>query len=457
LSPTVDSQDWKLQVAENGRYLIDGAGKPFFWLADTAWLLHRLTREEIHEYYADRKAKGYNVLQVMALHSPDTPNIYGSYPLIQRDYTRPNVADSNDGGNYWDHLDYIIDTAKQYGLYIALVAVWGSNVSRTDGLTAEQAEVYGGWLAERYRNRSNLIWIIGGDARGNRKMDVWLALARTIRTKDPSHLMTFHPFGRTQSSTWFHHEPWLDFNMFQSGHTRYDQMKEDHPSTWRGEDNWRYVQEDYARWPAKPTLDGEPSYEGIPHGLHDPSQPRWRTDDVRRYAYWSVFAGACGHTYGHNAVMQMHKPQFAPGQYGVDQFWHEAIHAAGAGQMQHLKHLMLSRPYFTRFPDQTVIDGDPGWRYDHLRATRGEDYVFVYTYTGRPFTVKLGIISGSLLRAWWYDPRTGANQLIGELRNSGAATFLPPGGEPKPGNDWVLVLDDANQGYAAPGQNVHPA
>ena len=40
----------------------------------------------------------------------------------------------------------------------------------------------------------------------------------------------------------------------------------------------------------KPVLDAEPSYEGIPQGLHDPAQPRWRDCDVRRYGYWSVFA-----------------------------------------------------------------------------------------------------------------------------------------------------------------------
>jgi hypothetical protein len=51
--------------------------------------------------------------------------------------------------------------------------------------------------------------------------------------------------------------PWLDFNMFQSGHRRYDQ--DDTPGA-KGEANWRYVNEDYAKEPPKPTLDGEPSY-----------------------------------------------------------------------------------------------------------------------------------------------------------------------------------------------------
>lgn len=59
--------------------------------------------------------------------------------------------------------------------------------------------------------------------------------------------------------------------------------------------------------PTKPVIDGEPSYENIPQGLHDPKEVLWKACDVRRYAYWSVFAGAFGHTYGNNSIMQMKK------------------------------------------------------------------------------------------------------------------------------------------------------
>src|SRR3546814_2346564 len=76
----------------------------------------------------------------------------------------------------------------------------------------------------------------------------------------------------------------------------------------RSEDNWRFVTEDLALSPSKPTIDGEPSYENIPHGLHDVTQPRWGAADARRYAWWAVFAGAMGHTYGENSVMQMYVP-----------------------------------------------------------------------------------------------------------------------------------------------------
>jgi hypothetical protein len=103
--------------------------------------------------------------------------------------------------------------------------------------------------------------------------------------------------------------------MFQSGHRRYGQRKGDgdySESDENEEDNWRYVAATRTLTPLKPVLDGEPSYEGIPQGLHDVTQPRWQAADCRRYAYWSVFAGACGHTYGNNSIMQFYRPCLPP-------------------------------------------------------------------------------------------------------------------------------------------------
>jgi hypothetical protein len=257
-----------------------------------------------------------------------------------------------------------------------------------------------------------------------------------IRKLDPNHLITYHPFGRTQSSTWFHDEPWLDFNMFQSGHRRYDQDDTPNP---KGEDNWRYAQEDYARTPVKPTVDGEPSYENIPQGLHNPKEPYWTDKEIRRYSWWSVFAGAFGHTYGENAIMQMHKPGRKPA-FGARSPWYEALDAPGAGQMQHLKKLILSRPFFERVPDQTLV-ADNGERYDYIAATRGKNYAMLYTWTGRTFKVRMGVVPGKTARCLWYDPRTGETRDIGTVPNTGVREFDPPG-DPAPGNDWALVLDE---------------
>lgn len=419
-----------VQVSQNKRFLQDQFGKPFFWLGDTAWnLFQRLNHEETLRYLDDRQRKGFNVIQAVVLQRGDDVNAAGDAALIDGDPARPKP------GGYWDHIDWVIDRAQERGMQMGLVLSWGAVVNNGK-LNAQNVEAYTRFIVERYRVKPNIVWITGGDVRGDRNPEVWRAMGKTIRQLDPKHLITYHPFGRTQSSTWFHNEAWLDFNMFQSGHRRYDQ--DDTPNA-KGEDNWRYAQEDYALRPVKPTLDGEPSYENIPEGLHDPKQPYWTDKQIRRYAWWSVLAGSCGHTYGENAVMQFHQPE-RKGAYGVRTTWIEGIAAPGSAQMQHLKKLMLARPYFERIPDQSLVV-DNGQRYAYIAATRGKSYAVLYTWTGRTFRVKMGVVSGNKVRAMWFDPRTGATREIGTFANTGTRDFDPPG-DPANGNDWALVLDD---------------
>ena len=169
--------------------------------------------------------------------------------------------------------------------------------------------------------------------------------------------------------------------------------------------------------------------------------------DVRRYGWWAVMAGAFGHTYGENHVMQMFVAGSKDANFEPQQRWDTSLTAPGApgaDQMRHLKSLIESRPMLQRVPDQSLI-ADNGERYDRVLASRGKSYAFAYTYTGRPFTMKLGAISGGQVKAQWYSPRDGKFVAAGTFANRGERRFDPPG-ETKPGNDWVLVLDDAGAG-----------
>ena len=434
----------QLQVSENRRYLMTENGEPFFWLGDTGWLLYsKLDRQEAVQYLDDRAAKGFNVIQVMVLHQLKMANAYGDSALISGDVTLPKITAGNafqdsEAYDFWDHVDYLVQLAEQRGLYMAMVPVWGSNV-RQGAISREQADVYASWLAKRYADRSNIIWLNGGDTRGSDSTAIWHTMGKRLSEYAPNHLITFHPFGRTKSSIWFHQADWLDFNMFQSGHRRYDQ---DDSELGYGQDNWKYVRDDYALQPIKPTLDGEPSYEGIPQGLHDPLEPYWTADDIRRYAYWSVFAGACGFTYGHSAVMQMHQPGDPDPAYGVREYWTEALDSEGAGQMKYLKSLVFSKSYFDRIPDQSLIASNPGERYNHQVATRGSNYAWVYTYNGREIHLRLGKIAGEYIKAGWYNPRNGHYKSIGIFKNEGTRLF-DPRGNVADGMDWVLVLESA--------------
>jgi hypothetical protein len=435
-----------LKVSANGHFFMTSNGQPFFWLGDTGWLLFsKLKREEAIQYLDDRKQKGFNVIQVMILHSTDVVNAYGDTAVRQRNVANPIITPGNNAEDaaqydYWDHVDYVVDAAAERGFYIAMVPVWGSEV-KAGRVSVAQAKEYATFLANRYKNKANIVWLNGGDILGTDGMAVWKTIGNTLKQLDPNHLITFHPRGRYISSDWFHNEPWLDFNMFQSGHRRYDQDTSAGDLHHFGEDNYKYVALDYAKKPVKPTLDGEPSYENIPQGLHDPKEKRWTANDVRRYAYWSVFAGGCGFTYGDNGVMQMHQPGNKDGNYGVTQNWYEAVNDPGAGQMQYLKRLLLTKGiYFDRMPAQSIIAGDAGDKYEHLVATRGTTYAMVYTYTGRTFSINMDKVAGGNGKVYWYNPRSGERTPAGAMQPTGIATFNPPG-EPAPGNDWVLVID----------------
>ena len=438
-------ENGKLKVSENQRYLVHENGAPFFWLGDTGWLASsRLSRENMDYYFTACKKNGFNVVQVSVLHGIPYFNVYGKTALpFGFDFKKINIPGEY---GYWDHVDYMIDAAAKRGIYIGIVCTWGGNVK--SGLISEQDAVkYSTFLANRYKGKPNIIWMIGGDTRGDVKTEVWLAMAKTIRSIDPGHLMTYHPLGRSNSAEWFNSESWLDFNMFQSGHRRYGQVSGDGAKVIdknTQEDNWRYVEKTFAMTPKKPILDGEPSYEDIPAGLHDLNEPKWQASDVRRYAYWSVFAGSCGHTYGHNSIMQMFSPGMNPA-YGAKKYWYEALEDPGFGQMKYLKNLMTSLPFTDGMPDQSLIVGDPGNQHDRLIAFRGKDFALVYTYTGKEISIDLSNISGASKNIWWYNPSDG-NLTFVETVNGDKHTYTPEGGY-RSGNDKVLIAIDSDKNY----------
>src|SRR5215212_10548904 len=118
----------RLKVSENRRFLVKEDGSPFFYLGDTAWeLFHRLNREEADRYLEDRAAKGFTVIQAVALaelNGLNDPNPYGHKPLVENDPTRPDVRDGPQN-DYWDHVDYIVNKAEQIGLTIGFLPTWG--------------------------------------------------------------------------------------------------------------------------------------------------------------------------------------------------------------------------------------------------------------------------------------------------------------------------------------------
>jgi hypothetical protein len=444
----------RIKVSDNRRFLVYENGKPFFYLGDTAWeLFHRLNREEADRYLENRARKGFTVIQAVALAETDglnDANPYGHRPLLENDPTRPDVKEGPQN-DYWDHVDYIVQKAETLGLVIGFLPTWGDKWNKAWGagpvvFNAGNARTYGEWLGRRYKDRP-IIWILGGDrpVENDSQREVIRAMAQGLRQGDGgNHLITFHPQGGQGSSTWFHNEDWLDFNMRQNGHGA--EFK-----------SYANTRADYDRTPVKPVLDGEPIYEDHPVSFNAKEFGHSVAADVRRPLYWDLFQGACGHTYGHHSVWQM----YAPGRKPINgplMPWFQAIDQPGAGQMQYARKLIESRPFLDRIPDDSILAPSevptamPGAGTRRFVATRdiAGTYAMIYAPVGRSFTVRFDKLQGEKFKAWWFNPRTGKATSLGEFQRVPEKSFSPP--DPGELADWVLVLDDAAQKYPPPGR-----
>lgn len=433
-----------LQVSENKRYLVYEDGSPFFYLGDTAWeLFHRLSEVEADHYLSNRAEKGFTVIQAVILAQLGgitESNANGDLPLIDKDPSKPNEA-------YFAHVDAIVNRAEELGLFIGMLPSWGSywqSVREGEKIfTVENARQFGLFLGARYKEKP-IIWILGGDENINNSEEraIVESLVEGLKEGDGGeHLMTFHPRGPGLSSDYWHEAEWLDFNMYQSSHGGHDH------------DNGFYAEHDYQLSPTKPTLDGEPRYELIQAGFYFDGFNRmdvFTDDDTRQAAYWSILAGACGHTYGHNCIWQMWSPEHRS-ILNASIPWNEAMDHPGAYQMRYVKELFDKRPFHKLVPSKSLVLQGPETLGGKLRAAVADDQSFaiIYSPRGEAFTVDQSLIQAEELKAIWYDPRYGVAYPLHSGNTFGIQTYTPP--TQGKGHDWILILEDAKREFPLPG------
>ncbi len=460
----------KLRVAGDHRHLETVSGKPFFWLADTDWTVPMRLKWDDVQYLMDKRVQqGFTVLQIVALDPEMDPGMHtpcGEPALIGGNLLKPNEA-------YFKYLDWIIDEADKKGLYILLLPAWGQLVVGEDWsgrtyektVTEENAWAYGDWIGNRYKDRTNIVWCLGGDRqpihKGVSYKNVWRRMAEGIGhgvtgldlkwNVPDAHwsdaLMTYHTCfemetGKYSTMTyWDDHEAWIDFIMLQSGHGA-------------GTQNYLQVKEEYDRARTMPVFDGEPTYEQMPSSWPDPL-PLHDEWIVRKRAYWSLFAGAFGHTYGHSSVWcTISEKERSKGRPYT---WCEALDRPGAWQMRVLRDFVSTRPLEPMVPCQDMIghgaDCGEGCLDDHRQACVHKDgkCALVYLSSGGTETVNLCELSGDKLHVWWFNPRNGVctERKVMDNPHTWMPFTSPDAGKAK---DWVLVIDDAQAGYGRPGR-----
>lgn len=452
-----------LRVSENKRYIETETGKPFLWMGDTAWeLFHKLNREDAILYLKNRADKGFSVIQAVVLAEMDglkTPNAYGELPLIGLNPETPNEK-------YFKHVDFIVNEANKLGLFIGMLPTWGDKVTNANGggpviFNESNARIYGEFLGRRYKDKP-IIWILGGDRniQNDNELKVWRSMAQGLKNgSEGKQLISYHPRGASSSHQWVPNESWLDLHMYQSGHEkRYNEV-------------YRYAETLYNLTPIKPFIDAEPAYEDIPVRFWDycdwsltSKVPAGVLDgnniivkkehfakgffyahDVRVHAYWDLLSGACGYTYGNNAIWQMFEKG---GNLSIPCLtdWREALDRPGAADMKHVRTIFEARSFSELVPDQSIVVGINPTDSLHVCAAISDNKAFalIYLSVGQAVLLDLTKMKNNLI-ASWYNPREGTARKIGTFKNSGNQQFTPP--THGTDNDWLLVLDDKNSKY----------
>jgi len=405
---------YPVHVESAKRYLVDAAGKPFFVNGDSPWLpIVQLTREEVDQYFEDRRLKGVNTLLVELiehLFATNAPrNIYGDAPFTTPgDFSTPNEA-------YFAHADYVINKAAQKGMLVLLTPAYVGYNGGNEGWYQEMSAngtaklyAYGQYLGNRYKNFDNIVWVDGGDYNVANKALVQ-ALANGIRSVD-SKPHTYHAQrGTAAMQFWGTAEPWLTVNDIYT-------------------DENSVVASAFGEYnrSSAPFFLIEARYEGS-NGATEQT--------VRMQAYQAVLSGASGHVMGNSSLWEL-----KPG-------WQQLLNSGGARSLLPLSNLFTSRPWWMLQPDSanTTLTSGVSSGADRAVAARASDgsFAIAYTPTVRTFTIDMSKLAGPKVKAQWVDPSSGtASTVTGSpFPAFGTQGMRPVGNNASGYADWVLVLE----------------
>ena len=413
------ADSYPVKVGPDHRHLVTQSGAPFLVQGEAAWsLISGLTKEEAEVYLEDRQKKGFNSIIVNLIeHKFRGPvNRYGDGPFLTLgDFSTPNEK-------YFEHADWVIRKAAEKGIEVFLAPIYLGYIGTDEGWVEEalangpeKCRSWGRYVGKRYAAFDNIVWLIGGDRNPDKAREDVDAIVQGIKEFDPRHIFTAHCHPENSAIDQYK-QGWLDLNTTYTYNIVHGMLLGD-----------------YHRKPPMPFVLIESIYEGE----HNASAVQ-----IRRQAYWAVLCGATGQFMGNRPIWL-----FDPG-------WEAALNSTASQDMPRLKALFNSRPWFDLVPDdkhEVVVDGLGEFRgLDYLSAARTENgrTMIAYMPTTRVVTVDMTKISGKEATAWWFNPRSGKSDSIGQYPTAGKRQFTPPGD-----GDWVLVLDDASFHLPAPGNS----
>jgi len=437
------SNIFPLKLSPNGKYLNDNHNKPFLIKEISAWgLIQALSEKDEATFIDSVKKKGFNTLMVSII-SFDTrfagnpPDWQGIPPFkTQWDLSTWNIE-------YFKHADRFLRIAKARGMLVLLVPCYlGYKGDKNQGWWDEllnknnsvaKSRLYGEFLGKRYKGFSNIIWVAGGDNKGDSVLFPHMDnIIRGIKKFDKHHLWTGH-FESAQGTNW------SAGNKLYAKYININGLY-DFTESALGHDTPQYKTELEHYGKGKMIFQLDQSYEhDIPHG-NDNENPQW----IRRKNYDGLLSGCAG-------------TSFCPGEKDNPEYvlknWRPLMNTAGMYQAMNCFNLFGSRKWQLLVPDTTnkIITGGRD-RYGSINyacaaKTADRSTYIAYLPLGGTLTVNLNAFHLKKVKAWWYDPRNGKAQLIGTFAARGIKKLSPQTSE-----DWLLVIDNAALNLLPPGK-----
>jgi hypothetical protein len=426
-------QHGPVRVSANGFYFEQDDGKPFFFLADTAWNGALLSTEaEWDLYLKERAGQKFSAVQWVA-----TPWRAAPHGDLNRQlaYTGKDKIEINPA--FFQRLDAKAEAVNKAGLLNVPVLLWaiasGKDPSVNPGhsLPEDQLILLARYMVARWQANA-VMWILAGDGHYfGMEGEKWKRIGRAVFGEIAHAPVSMHPQGRHWNWFDFQAEPWLNVIGYQSGHGDSDEdlrWLTDGPVT-----------KDWKNTPHRPFINLEPPYEG--HLAYQSRKPI-PAELTRRALYWSLLAApTAGVSYGGHGVWGWDdgtKPPTDHDQAGTPLPWQKALALPAAQQMTNLYTFFTGIDFWRLRPMPEAIVNNPGLqnprRFIAAARTEKKDLTLVYVPEDRTVEVLLEALPPSPEVRWW-NPRTGEKNPAVAVVTDRTCQFPTPGE-----GDWILVM-----------------
>lgn len=444
-----------LAHAANERTLVDRQGTPFPILGRAAWFLVSRSQGEQLAFIDDSLRRGHNAIEIAAPgHDPRGNRAPrdgdGDLPFRRRldgavwrgalDYDdigaeAPDFSTPNEP--YWTFVDALLAACESRGILVFLFPAYVGYQGGKEGWLREMAangaprmRAYGAFVAARYRDRKNIVWMAGGDmGTGADAFDP--AQSEAERGLLDGLRSVAGRASVEMSAEWASESIATDEPAFGS------LMTLNGVYSWSGNVTSLGIRA-YARAPALPAFLLEQPYDE--EGPDGNRVNRHASQPVRRFQWWGWLTTIGGAFSGNGYVWPF-----------VDPEWTSHLDSQGSRDVARLNAFVRSIPWWELVPSgmngmkSLVTAGggapeDPGF----VAAVASPAGTLLVAYvppahTG-DVTVDLSAL-GAPVRARWFNPATAAYTAAGSYPNTAPRSFTPPGDNGTGFRDWVLVLD----------------